>query len=154
MGTVELFAWLRTGGYQASVQTSYRPSVSTMHQLISLFMVLMTVDRLAAITCPFYNGGWYTKRCPQSSYCQFNHAVYSNSNGGSTILQDVSCGIPGSPASKAEPTVNAEEFPRDLVDIFNVISRSFCGYPHGRWCRLTPGPETCHRMDCVLVECR
>jgi len=136
------------------VQTSYRPSVSTMHQLISLFMVLMTVDRLAAITCPFYNGGWYTKRCPQSSYCQFNHAVYSNSNGGSTILQDVSCGIPGSPASKAEPTVNAEEFPRDLVDIFNVISRSFCGYPHGRWCRLTPGPETCHRMDCVLVECR
>jgi len=126
-----------------------------MHQFLSLFLVLMIVDRLTAITCPIYEGsGWYTKECPQSSYCQFNQAVASNSNGKSSIYQDVSCGIPGSPAYKAEPTVNAHSFPRDLVNIFVVSSRSFCGYPHGRWCRMTPGPETCHHMDCVLVECR
>jgi len=120
-----------------------------------LLLVFLTPDRLEAITCPIYHySSWYEMECPHSSYCQNIHAVYSNRNGGPEIRSEVYCGWPDSQASTSEPIINAPDLPEYLRSIYNVRETKFCPYGEGRWCRMTPGPQSCWRFNCVILECR
>jgi len=127
-----------------------------MNTLLSLLLlVFLTLDRLDAITCPIYMSSyWLEKECPQSSYCQNTQTISSNSNGNPTIHSDVSCGWPDSQASTSEPTINAPKLSEELKSIYNVRETKFCPYGDGRWCRITPGPQSCWQMNCMVLECR
>merc|ERR1712215_235917 len=131
------------------------PQCSMKTLLFLLLLFFVTLDRLDAITCAIFDySRWVEKECPQSSYCQTTHTVSSNSNGNSMIHSDVSCGLPHSQASTSEPTINAPSLSEELKSIYNVRETKFCPYGEGRWCRMTPGPQSCWYMNCVILECR
>merc|ERR1712126_409450 len=131
-------------------------TVTRMNTFLSLLLlVFLTLDRMDAITCPIYKfRSWILKECPQSSYCQNTITISPGSNGNPTTHSDVSCGLPGSKASTSEPTINAPNLSEELKSIYNVRETKFCPYGEGRWCRMTPGPQSCWYMDCVILECR
>merc|ERR1719228_1423879 len=122
-----------------------------------LILRLFILGGVGAIKCPIYNHGWETLECPNSPYCQFNYMrVVNPGNGNSMIEDDVFCGAPGSKVTTAEPEVLASRASKKRVpnEVFAVGSRPFCQVAPDRWCRITPGPDTCHRLNCALLECR